>query len=158
MTQRVRLKMGEHEIEVEGDSKFIDKQIERFLKLRPIVGAAISRPDLPSQIAAQASAPPSISARPPAPAEYFRLKKPRGGTERLLVLGRYLQEYRGKEQFTRNDIGKLSAEARVNDVHGQYFTLAIKQGLLRTVGKGTYSLTISGEDAVAAMPAPPKSR
>ncbi len=69
-----------------------------------------------------------------------------------------MQQYRGREQFTRNDVSKLSAEARVKDVHGQYFTLAIKQGLLRTVGKGAYSLTISGEDAVAAMPAPLKSR
>jgi hypothetical protein len=147
MALRVHWKLGDFEVEVEGDDEFIEKQLKLFLErvepgLHPVPPA-----DLPSKIVAAAK-----STTAPAPAEYYRQKKPQGGTETLLVLAKYLNDYRSQNQFTKNQITKLANEAKIKDVHGQYFTLAVKQGLLRTAGKGNYALTISGEDAVAAMP------
>jgi hypothetical protein len=154
MPQRVRVKIGESEIELEGDDKFISKHLREFVdKLAPLASrkAAESR-DLPASII-EASKPTSA----PTPAEFLRQKKPRGGTETLLVLGKYLHDFRKVSEFSPTDVKKLSIEAKVKDIHAQYFRLAVQQGLLRTLGKRQYSLTLSGEDAVNAMPAAKKS-
>jgi hypothetical protein len=87
------------------------------------------------------------------PAEYVRLTNPKTGTEKLLVLGRFLEQNRGVTEFAGSEINKLASEAKSKNIHSQYYTYAVKQGLLRTVGKSKYALTISGEDVVAALAA-----
>ncbi len=151
MAQRVRLKLGDNEIEVEGDEKFVDAQLRKFLeKLGPHLHK-VPPTDLPSKIIASTK-----TQKAGTPAEYYRQKMPQGGTETLLVLAKFLEDFRSQTEFTRKDINKLAAEAKLKDVHAQYFTLAVKQGLLRAGEKGKYALSISGEDAVLAMPAGPK--
>jgi hypothetical protein len=86
------------------------------------------------------------------PAEYYRQKSPAGGTETLIVLAKYLDEFRNKSDFTKKDLQSIAQEAKLRAIHGQYFVNAVKQGLLRSLGRGTYGLSISGEDTVAAMP------
>jgi hypothetical protein len=69
-----------------------------------------------------------------------------------LIFGKYLEEFRGQADFSRQDINKIAAEAKTSkDIHGQYFSNAVKQGLLRSVGRGRYSLTLSAEEALAGM-------
>jgi hypothetical protein len=140
--------LGDYEIEVEGDEKFIESQLKRFIERAKPETQPRPPADLPSKIVAAAKA-----GKPPAPAEYYRQKTPHGGTETLLVLAKYLEDYRSQSEFTRNDINKLATDAKIKDIHAQYFILAVKQGFLRTTGKSKYALTISGEDAVLAMPA-----
>ena len=143
---RVRWKIGDNEIEVEGDSAFIQKQLKGFFERLGSTPQLPSR-DLPSRIVAVAK-----SGKAPSPAEYFRQKDPKGGTEILIVLAKYLDEFRNKSEFTRKDIVALCREAKIDPIHGEYYRSAVKQGLLRTLGRATYGLSISGEDAVAAMP------
>jgi len=150
MAGRVRFRLGDSEVEVEGDPKFIDKYLNKFLDRLGGEGAAsavFKKTDLPSQIAAVAKAK-----RVPSPAEFYREKQPDTGTETLVVVAKFLEDYRSVSEFTAADVRKIAKEAKLKDIHAQYFTYAVKQGLLRTVGKGKYSLTLSGEDAVAAMP------
>jgi hypothetical protein len=156
MAKRVYWKIGDHEIEVEGDVPFIDKQLKNFIGFigggqQPRARESMTSKDLPSKIVANAKSGKIMS-----PAEYYRLKNPNGGTETLIVLGKYLDEYRNKSDFARKDIKAIAHEARLEPLHAQYYANAVKQGLLRSLGKGTYGLSISGEDAVAAMPASKK--
>jgi len=146
MAKRVYWKIGDQEIEVEGDAAFIQKQLKVFFDR---LGSALhpASRDLPSRIVAAAK-----SGKAPSPAEYFRQKSPSGGTETLIVLAKYLDEFRSKSEFTRKDVAALTREGKIDSIHGQYYLNAIKQGLLRSLGRGTYGLSISGEDAVAAMP------
>lgn len=151
MTKRVFWKIGDHEIEVEGDNAFIQKQLKMFFDR---VGGQRQQPlskDLPSKIVASAK-----SGKVLGPAEYYRQKNPSGGTETLIVLGKYLDEFRSKSEFTRKDINALARETRIRPIHAQYYANAVKQGLLRSVGRGTYGLSLTGEDAVAAMPSTKK--
>ncbi len=146
MTKRVYWKVGEQEIEVEGDSAFIQKQLRIFFdRLGP--QPHLTSKDLPSRIVAVAK-----SGKAPSPAEYFRQKSPNGGTETLIVLAKYLDEFRSKGDFTQKDIKAIAREAKISNIHSQYYLNAVRQGLLRSLGRGTYGLSISGEDAVAAMP------
>jgi hypothetical protein len=146
MTKRVYWKIGDHEIEVEGDDAFIQKQLKVFFERMGSQPRSESK-DLPSKIVAVAK-----SGKVLAPAEYYRQKNPNGGTETLIVLAKYLDEFRNKNDFTRKDIKAIAQEAKLSPIHAQYYANAVKQGLLRSLGRGTYGLSISGEDAVAAMP------
>src|SRR5882762_141197 len=149
MTKRVFWKIGDHEIEVEGDNAFIQKQLKLFFDRvggQHLLQQAVSK-DLPSKIVAGAKSGKTLS-----PAEYYRQKNPNGGTATLIVLGKYLDEFRSKGEFTKKDINALAREVRIKPIHAQYYSLAVKQGLLRAIGRGTYGLSITCEDTVAAMP------
>ena len=146
MTKRVYWKIGDSEIEVEGDNTFIQKQLKVFFERLGSQSHPTSK-DLPSKIVAVAK-----SGKAPSPAEYYRQKNPNGGTETLIVLAKYLDEFRNKSDFTKKDLKLIAQEAKLDIIHSQYYLNAVKQGLLRSVGRGTYGLSISGEDAVAAMP------
>jgi hypothetical protein len=146
MAKRVYWKVGDHEIEVEGDNAFIQKQLKLFFE-RLGSTPQPSTKDLPSKIVAVAKSGKALT-----PAEYFRQKNPNGGTETLIVLGKYLDEFRNKSEFTPKDIKAIGREAKIPHIQGQYYVNALKQGLLRPLGRGTYGLSIRGEDAVAAMP------
>ena len=146
MPKRVYWKVGDHEIEVEGDNAFITKQLKMFFDRLGHTSQSPTK-DLPSKIVAVAKSGKVLS-----PAEYFRQKNPNGGTETLIVLGKYLDEFRNKSEFTPKDIRAIGLEAKIPHIQGQYYVNAVKQGLLRSLGRGTYGLSIRGEDAVAAMP------
>jgi len=146
VAKRVYWKVGDQEIEVEGDDAFIQKQLKVFFERLGYHPQSASR-DLPSKIVAGAKSGKVLS-----PAEYYRQKNPNGGTETLIVLAKYLDEFRNKSDFTKKDIKTIAQEAKLSTIHGQYYANAVKQGLLRSVGRGTYGLSISGEDIVAAMP------
>lgn len=156
---RIRWKLGTDELEIEGDPEFIAEQLDRFLEARgstPIREEPASAP-IHVRPAPQETQASIREARELTPAEYMRQKNPQTGTEQLIVLAKYLEDSSGKREFKMADINKLARDAKVKDIHSQYFTYAVKQGLLRSVAKGTYSITLSGEDAVLALPKAAKS-
>ena len=155
MPERVRYKIGDHEIEVEGSQKFIRQQLKEFFVRvggSQLGEAARARHELPEKIAEA-----SRRGKAPTPVEFYRSKDPKSGTARLIVLAKYLEDLRSQPEFKPTDINKLAREAKIADIHAQYYTTAVRQGLLRTVGKGKYSLTLSGEDVVLSMPAAKRS-
>lgn len=155
--QRVRWRLGDNEIEIEGTDAFISNQLKAFFEKVSAGPKLSSLPsNLPSQIATAART--TVAGQAPSPSEYLRQKTPQGGTETLVVLAKFLTDFRGAEEFSVLEINKLAKEARLKDVHNQYFTMAVQQGLLRTGGKGKYAITLSGEDAVAGMPRRPKNQ
>ena len=57
-----------------------------------------------------------------------------------------------KPEFTRADVNALTSQAKFSkDIHSQYFTNAVKQGLLRMHDGGKYSLTLSAEEILSAL-------
>jgi hypothetical protein len=147
---KVRIRHGDNEIEVDGSDAFIAKQLKAFYeKVQP--GHSVSPPaSLKKDIQVSASKKPTGKA--PTPAEYYRSKNRTDGVAQVLIFGKYLEEYRSKPEFTRPDVNAVAAEAKVSkNIHSQYFTNAVKQGLLRSLGSGKYALTLSAEDALAAM-------
>lgn len=150
MPRRVYWKIGDHEMEVEGDSAFIKNYVKMFLDRTGHHPGPPSK-DLPSRIVAVAKSGKILS-----PAEYYRQKSPNGGTETLIVFAKYLDEFRNKSEFTKKDVNAVAREAKISQIHAQYYANAVKQGLLRNIGRGTYGLSISGEDAVASMPSTKK--
>lgn len=140
---KVRLRHGDSEIELDGSDAFIQKQLEQFYSR---LGAATpgTKPPLREQLLA-ATQPPK-SDKHPTPAEFYKQKGKTDGVSQILVFGKYLEEFRDRAEFTRKDINKVASEAKLSkDIHAQYFTNAVKQGLLRKQGQN-YSLTLSAEE------------
>ncbi len=145
---RLRIRLGENEIEVEGSDDFIKKQLEQFYGRLGCVPA--SKAPLKEQILAKTHSD-RVTAKAPTPAEFYKQKKKTDGVSQILIFGKYLEQYKNKTEFTRNDINAATTEAKLSkDIHAQYFTNAVKQGLLRKQGKN-YSLTLSAEELLATI-------
>jgi hypothetical protein len=146
---KIRIKHFDHEIELEGEDTFIKNQLIEFYK--SISHFIQQHPNSTREDVGvkQTEEHMSISGKNLTPAEYFKKftqKNKTEGINQILIFGKYLDEAKGKAEFTQKDINNVVKEARLSkDIHPQYFTNAIKQGLLRSVGKGTYCLTLSAE-------------
>jgi hypothetical protein len=147
---KIRIRHGEHEIEVEGSDDFVKDQLAEFYSWMKDATTRVPASKIKQEILEPIPRP--AAGKEPTPAEFYRLRGREDGMSQILILGKYLEQYRGVSEFTREDINKLGKEAKLpKDVHGQYFTNAVKQGLLRMLGRGKYSLTLSAESTLASM-------
>jgi hypothetical protein len=145
---KIRLRHGENEIEIEGSNKFIEKHLASFYERIGLV-PVVTTTQLKKEIL---ESPKKQSGKTPTPAEYYKSKGKTDGISQVLIFGKYLEEYRNISEFTQREINTLAKESKLaKDIHAQYFTNAVKQGLLRSHGRGRYSLTLSAESALSAM-------
>jgi len=147
---KIRIRHGEDEIELEGEDNFLEKQLkdfyERIEKKLPDKKRHTLKNDLIKP------PPKRPTGKEPTPAEFYRSKKRTDGISKLLIFAKYLEEYRDISEFTPRDINNLAKDVKLpKDIHAQYFSNAVKQGLLRSHGSSKYSLTLSAEEALASM-------
>jgi hypothetical protein len=144
---KIRLRHCDHEIELEGSNEFIEKHLASFydhIGTMPVAPAAYLKKEL--------ELPKKPSGKAQTPAEYYKSKGKTDGISQILIFGRYLEEYMNISEFSQQEINNVAKDAKLSkDIHGQYFTNAVKQGLLRSHGRGKYSLTLSAETALSAM-------
>ena len=124
-TGKIRIRHGENEIEVEGSAPFINKQLdafyERIQRIQPVSAPATLKRDI--QISGAKKALAKI------PAEFYKSKNRTDGIAQILIFGKYLEEFHGKTEFTRQDIKSTAVKTKVaEDIHGQYFSNAVRQG------------------------------
>ncbi len=149
---KLRIRYGDHEIDVEGTDEFIKKQLANFYE------KVASLPSRPGVLSVKQDILQSVSKTRTAghmtPAEFYQ-QKAKGKTDgisQILIFGKYLEEFKGISEFSRQDINNLAKATKLSkDIHTQYFTNAVKQGLLRSHGRSRYSLTLSAESAISAM-------
>lgn len=148
---KIRVRHGDNEIELDGTDQFIAKQLEKFYERLGTVSTG-SRATIKQQLLDEPSAT-KPRGKAPTPAEFYKTKG-KGtakGIKQLLIFARYLEEYEGKSTFTRSDVNRVAKQAKLSkDIHAQYFTNGVKQGLLRKSGSG-YSLTLTAEEVLASM-------
>jgi len=147
---KIRIQHGDHEIELEGSDEFIEKHLNEFYER--IGSMSISAPSSKLKKEISEQTPKKVSGKVPTPAEFYQLKGKTDGVSQILIFGNYLEEYKNISEFSRQEINKLAKEAKLpKDIHTQYFTNAVKQGLLRSHGHAKYSLTLSAENVISAM-------
>lgn len=146
---KIRIRVGEHEIEVDGTPTEVQGYVEQFYAR--VQGLAKASPASIKERLLEV--PPLLgkTAKPPTPAEFFKQKGKHDGLSQILIFAKYLEEYEGLTEFAPADINRVAKEAKLSkDVHPQYFSNGVKQGLLRKSGQ-KYSLTLSAEEVLAAM-------
>lgn len=147
---KIRIRHGEHEIEIEGPDDFIKAQLTEFYSRMKDATTRVPASKIRQEILEPT--PKVAIGKEPTPAEFYREKGREDGISQILILGKYLEMFRGVSEFSREDINQLGGEAKLSkDIHSQYFTNAVKQGLLRGHGRGKYSLTLSAESTLAGM-------
>lgn len=146
---KIRIKHFEHEVEIEGDEEFIKSQIESFYI--KIGDGLFKSTNLQTKEKLAIHTQSSFSGKKPTPAEFYKSKNKTDGLSQILIFAKYLETYEESETFTREDINRLAKDAKLSkDIHSQYFTNAVKEGLLRN-DKGKYSLTLSAESILSSM-------
>lgn len=146
---KIRVRHGDNEIELDGSDAFIAAQLEQFYQ-RIETGRSLVSPTTIKKELLESHAKPK-QGKQPTPAEFYKSKGKTDGISQVLIFGKYLEEFEGKSEFSQAEVNKVAAEAKLSkDIHGQYFTNAIKQGLLRKRGT-KYSLTLSAEEVLASM-------
>lgn len=104
---RIRLKVGEKELEIEGDEAFVERQLTRLLPL--LTGDGVPAEPIPEEV--PASAPPVLRVRRRISlCDLFALKEPRNLLERFMVCAYYLEKYEMKHCWTEEE-----AEARYRE-------------------------------------------
>lgn len=147
---KIRVRHRDHEIELEGSDEFIEKHLEMFYERIGKIPTSMPSSQLKKEILEPPLKKPAGKA--PTPAEFYKSKGKTDGVSQILIFGKYLEEYRHVSEFSKKDINKLVKDAKLpKDIHGQYFTNAVKQGLLRSHGQGKYSLTLSAESVLSAI-------
>jgi len=146
---KIRIRHGEHEIELDGSDQFVSKHLDQFYEKIGAASGKAPRATLKQQLLDEPAA--SKPGKTPTPAEFYRSKAKRDGLSQLLIFARYLEEFEGKTEFSAGDVNQVAKDAKLSkDIHPQYFTNAVKQGLLRKHGR-KYSLTLSAEEVLASM-------
>jgi hypothetical protein len=146
---RIRVRHGENEIEVEGELDFITNQLKSFYERMGLVGGRTSPATLKQTLLGE---PEKGSSKTPSPAEFYKSKGRTDGVSQVLIFGKYLEQYGDTPEFTRAQVNAVASEAKLSkDIHGQYFTNAVKQGLLRSHEGNKYSLTLSAEEALSKL-------
>jgi hypothetical protein len=95
---RLRIKLGEVEIEAEGDKEFIEKHIGEFRKKMPKVDKQLL-PDKKADISETQGDIEKFSL-----AEFYKTKKPKKDVEVVATVGYYLTFHDKKDEFANKDI------------------------------------------------------
>jgi hypothetical protein len=147
---KIRVKHGDNEIEIEGTDEFIASRLTEFYSKIHEAGSRVSASKIKHDILEPSPKP--ATGQEPTPAEFYLAKGKDDGISQILIMGKYLEEFRGKAEFTREEVNLLGKGAKLpKNIHSQYFTNAVKQGLLRSHGSGKYSLTLSAESLLSGM-------
>ncbi len=147
---KIRIRHSENEIELDGDLDFISSHLKSFYERLGLVGGRTSPATLKQELLSPEKNKQNTPV--PSPAEFYKGKGQTDGISQILIFGKYLEQFMDKPEFSRGDINALVSQAKLSkDIHSQFFTNAVKQGLLRAHNGGKYSLTLSAEEVISSM-------
>ena len=147
---RVRIKLGEVEIEAEGDKEFVEKHIEDFKKEMPKIAK-----ELPSKEKAVISEIPKerVEFEKLSLPEFYKQKQPKDHNETVVVFAYWLTKKEGEEEFAPRDIDSCFNEIGITkptNTPRNMKTLASgkKAYLIRREKRGRYKLSMTGEEFI----------
>lgn len=147
---RIRIKLGEVEIEAEGDKEFVEKHIEEFKKEMPKIAK-----ELPSKekTVIPETQKEKVELEGLSLAEFYKQKKPKDHNETAVVFAYWLTKKKKKEEFKTKDITACYDEARIPKPknvtqHIQAVASGKKAQLTPGSKRGYHKLTLTGEEFV----------
>lgn len=145
---RIRIKLGEVEIEAEGDKEFVEKHIGEFKKEMPQVAKGLPSKEVIPEIPREKLELERLSL-----AEFYKQKIPRDYNETAVVFAYWLTKKEKKEEFKTKDISACYDEVRITkpkneSQHVRGEASGKKARLTAGSKKGYYKLTLTGEEFV----------
>jgi len=108
ITYRIRIRHGEHELEIEGDRDFVT-QTYSDLKVEVLDVALAQR--VPKADTDKVTSPELISEPGPSLANFLKQKEAKSHADKVITIAVYLYRYRNIKEFTATDIETCYQEA-----------------------------------------------
>lgn len=145
---RIRIKLGEVEIEAEGDKEFVEKHIGEFKKEMPQVAKGLPSKEVTPEIPREKLELERLSL-----AEFYKQKIPRDYNETAVVFAYWLTKKEKKEEFKTKDISACYDKVKITkpkneSQHVRWEASGKKARLTAGSKKGYYKLTLTGEGFV----------
>jgi len=139
----IRIKLGEVEIEAEGDKDFVEKHIEEFRKEMPRIAKELPSKEVTPEISRERIELGKLSI-----AEFYKERKPKEDIEVAVTIAYYLTTSEKKEEFTNQEI-KEEANKLGYKLSNPADTLkkaaSGKKAYVRKIEKGKWTLTLEGK-------------
>lgn len=147
---RIRIKLGEVEIEAEGDKEFVEKHIEEFKKEMPKIAKELPPKE---KIITPEISKEKVELEKLSLAEFYKQKQPKDHNETVVVFAYWLTKKEGKEEFGPKDINNCYAQIGAKKPANVPYIMKIlasgEKAYLSEVGKrGIYKIAMRGEDLV----------
>jgi hypothetical protein len=143
---RIRIKLGEVEIEAEGDKEFVEKHIEEFKKEMPKIAKELPPKEVTPEIPKGEIGLKGLSL-----VEFYKKKQPKDHNDTVVVFAYWLAKRKGQEEFQTKDISACYDEARIpkpKNVPQHILAMTRKACLTAGSKKGWYKLTLTGEEFI----------
>lgn len=142
---RIRIKLSNVEIEVEGDKEFVEKNIEEFKKEMPKIAK-----ELPSkEKTAIQETQKEVGLEGLSLAEFYKKKNPKTDVETVLIVAYYLCTTEKKEEFFNKDIKNATDKIghKITNI-AQILKEAAKGNkayLVKGSRRGSWTITLEGK-------------
>jgi len=147
---RIRIKLNEVEIEVEGDREFVEKHIEEFKKemSKSIRELPPKEKMTPPETSKDKSELEGLSL-----AEFYKQQQPKDYNEQVVIFSYWLTKKEGKLEFEPKDIDNCFAKTAIDKPKNipQYMKVLSggkKAYLTKGDKRGQYKLSITGRNFV----------
>jgi hypothetical protein len=141
---RIKLRRGDFEIEVQGDKEYVESKFRELLDTQPFPKTAQPLTTQPKSLSTDGTKPLSLR-------EFVDQFNTKAHMDFILIIGYYLEKYRGQDSFTVSDIKSAYTEMREKLTNaGPFITQNVRKGFLMEapqkegVKKAMYSLTRKG--------------
>lgn len=145
---RIKIKLGEVEIEAEGDKEFVEKHIKELKEEIPKVAERlpakekIVTPEIPKE---------EVDLGKLSLAEFYKHKRPQDDMEVAMTIAYYLTSSEKREEFANREIkeraGKLGYKLS-NPADTLKRAASGKKAYVRKIEKGKWTLTLEGRNFV----------
>jgi hypothetical protein len=141
---KIKLRRGDFEIEIQGDKEYVDNKFRELMETQPFPKTAQPLTSQPKIPAADGSKPLSLR-------EFVDQFNTKAHMDFVLLIGFYLERYRGQDSFTATDIKNSYLEMREKLSNaGPFISQNVRKGFLMEaprkegIKKAMYSLTRKG--------------
>jgi len=141
---RIKLRRGDFEIEVQGDKEFVDSKFRELLDTQPF-------PKTTQPLTTKPISIPTDGGKPLSLREFVDQYNTKAHMDFILLIGYYLEKYRGQDSFTVADIKSAYNDMREKLTNaGPFINQNVKKGFLMEappkegIKKTMYSLTRKG--------------
>ena len=142
---KIRIKLGEAELEAEGDKDFVKKVVADWKK-------SIEKPPPPAITPTKGRVSPRKEISAKTLKQFYEEKSPSGHQEKIAVFAYYLKSFEEKKEFSKDDINSCYTKARarkpksistaISDAASKY------EFVERGSERGLWKLTSHGENLI----------
>lgn len=158
---RIRYRVGEIEMEVEGSPEFVEKHSTAFMKT--MSNGASSHTSIPTSVVQRVepeiarTVTPTPSASPADLITFFQSKAPQNQKEEVLVITYFYQHHLGRETLTLDDYSEAYSQLRrlgvsmPTNMKSSVRNVVDRTKFMFNPEAGKFSLTLIGEHEVSKL-------